>query len=166
MPRVSNIIITEQTIQTAGSNANVEVQALIEANLAAIATALTDASQTISGAITTAGGNIANAVAAFTVGQIDQIVLAVGQLIKLLTSLGASLEVIITGLENVAPAVLKAVQDELALIQATINPFVAPIINVADAAAAVSASVRVVLTGFTALTPGLITIVTNVVNNV
>ena len=166
MPRVSNIIITEQTIQTAGSNANVEVQALIEANLAAIATALTDASQTISGAITTAGGNIANAVAAFTVGQIDQIVLAVGQLIKLLTSLGASLEVIVTGLENVAPAVLKAVQDELALIQATINPFVAPIINVADAAAAVSASVRVVLTGFTALTPGLITIVTNVVNNV
>jgi len=166
LPRVSNIIITEQTIQTAGSNANVEVQALIEANLAAIATALTDASQTISGAITTAGGNIANAVAAFTVGQIDQIVLAVGQLIKLLTSLGASLEVIITGLENVAPAVLKAVQDELALIQATINPFVAPIINVADAAAAVSASVRVVLTGFTALTPGLITIVTNVVNNV
>ena len=166
MPRVSNIIITEQTIQTAGSNANVEVQALIEANLAAIATALTDASQTISGAITTAGGNIANAVAAFTVGQIDQIVLAVGQLIKLLTSLGASLEVIVTGLENVAPAVLRAVQDELALIQATINPFVAPIINVADAAAAVSASVRVVLTGFTALTPGLITIVTNVVNNV
>lgn len=53
--------IAEQAIQTSGSNVNVQVQALIEANLNATAQALTDASQTINGAITAAGGNIANA---------------------------------------------------------------------------------------------------------
>lgn len=60
---------------------------------------------------------------------------------------------------------LGAVQDEMALIQAAINPFVAPIVNVADAVAAVSARARVVLRGFAALFPGLVAITTNVISN-
>ncbi|KAH7025660.1 uncharacterized protein B0I36DRAFT_413867 [Microdochium trichocladiopsis] len=161
----ASLATTQQTIQTAGNNINVQVQAIIEANLRAVATALASGGQAISNAIAAAGGNIAAAVANFTASQINQVILAIGQLVNLLTNLGISLEIIINNLEGVAPAVLQAIDDELALIQNAINPLVTPIVNVANAVGAVSADANVILTGFTALVPGLVTIVNNVIDN-
>lgn len=157
--------MTEQIIQQAGSSINVQVVALIEANLAAIATVLDNGADAIVAAIAAAGGNIALAVAAFGVTQVAQLATAINQLVYLLNNLSVSLTVIITGLRNVAPAALLAIANELALIKQTISPFVDPVGDVVDAVQALSATASLALSGFDLLVPGVVVIVKDVIDN-
>ncbi|KAJ1326179.1 hypothetical protein MN608_07624 [Microdochium nivale] len=161
----SSLATTQQIIQQAGSSINVQVVALIEANLAAIATVLDNGADAIVAAIAAAGGNIALAVAAFGVTQVAQLATAINQLVYLLNNLSVSLTVIITGLRNVAPAALLAIANELALIKQTISPFVDPVGDVVDAVQALSATASLALSGFDLLVPGVVVIVKDVIDN-
>lgn len=163
--RKANESTTEQLIQQAGDNINVQVQALIEANLVAIAEALDNGADAITAAIAAAGGNIALAVASFGVTQVAQLVTAINQLVYLLNNLRVSLTVIITGLRNVAPAALLAIANELALIKQTLSPFVDPVGDVVDAVRALSVTASLALSGFDILVPGLVVIVKDFIDS-
>lgn len=151
----------DTAIETAGDNINVDVQAIIEANLNAIAAALGTGAGAITDAIAAAGGNIGNAVAGFGLQQFLQLVNAVNQLVALLNNLNVELGATIENLGDVAPAVLTALADELAAIRNAIQPFVAPIQDVVAAVRRISITANLLLGGVSGLVPGLLTILGN-----
>ncbi|KAJ1322951.1 hypothetical protein MN608_11805 [Microdochium nivale] len=157
----TSLDVISDTLATAGNNINVQVQAIIEANLNAIAGALTTGTAALAAAIAAATGNIGNAVAGFGLTQILQLVTAITKLVMLLTNLGVQLTATVNNLNAVAPAVLAALAAPFAAIQAAIGPFIKPIGDIINAVRGISATANLLLTGFDALVPGLIGILFN-----
>lgn len=152
----TSLNIITNTLAAAGDNINVDVQAIVEANLNAISAALGQGAGAITAAIAAAGGNIGNAVTGFGLAQVLQLVTATNQLVALLTQLGVQLDGTISNLDGVAPAVLQALSEELALIRNAIDPFVKPIGDIINAVRRVSLTGSLLLTGFNLLVPGLL----------
>lgn len=161
---VSNTIETSldaitTAINTAGDNINIDVQAIIEANLNAISVALAQGTAAIAAAVAAAGGNIAAIVAGFGLAQVTQLIQATNQLVALLNNLSVQLTVIITGIRGIAPAVLDALRDEIAAIQAAIAPFTNPIGTIIAAVRRISVTFGLLLSGFDLLVPSLLSII-------
>ncbi|KXJ86544.1 hypothetical protein Micbo1qcDRAFT_208960 [Microdochium bolleyi] len=144
------------TLAAAGDNINVDVQAVLEANLNAISAALGQGAGAVTGAIAAAGGNIANAVTGYGLVQVLQLVTASNRLVALLKQLGVRLDATIDNLDAVAPAALEALNDELALIRDAVDPFVTPVGEIINAVRRITLTGSLLLTGFDRAVPGLL----------
>ncbi|KAF5229071.1 hypothetical protein FANTH_14316 [Fusarium anthophilum] len=122
----------------------VEAQALLKANYQAIAQGLATSTTTIVSVTTGAAGGVVAQAIGLTNQQIVTLTASVNTVISIIQNIGATVTITVTDL---TPAVRATFQSEVNAVKAAINPFVSPVLLLAAAVRAANVGGSATITG-------------------